>query len=177
MAKKKTIDLRSVEPTPVPAGDVDIFYNGTRIAGFSEDTDATLKTGGTRVEHDIAVSYTKPENNLPGLEVNVNDQTAGQNVEIVEDNSVCAGYQIDNERLIILPNHNVEYIIPYFNNDNSHYEYAIRIIPPTNQDVYNVTVNNTAVPYSNDDEFYNYNYSEAVYPTGPIAITISDKQV
>ena len=60
MAKKKTIDLRNVDPTPVPEGDVNIIYNGTRIGGFSEDTEATLKTGGTRVLHDIDVNYTKP---------------------------------------------------------------------------------------------------------------------
>ena len=57
MAKKKTIDLRSVDPTPVPAGDVNIVYNGTRIGGFSEDTEATLKTGGCRVEQDINVKH------------------------------------------------------------------------------------------------------------------------
>lgn len=61
MAKKKTIDLRSVDPTPVPAGDVNIIYNGVRIGGFSEDTEGTLKTAGCRVEQDIHVNYTKPD--------------------------------------------------------------------------------------------------------------------
>lgn len=59
MAKKKEIVLRS-GAEEVPAGDVNITYEGTRIAGFSEETDATLKTGGTRVLSDIDVSYTGP---------------------------------------------------------------------------------------------------------------------
>ena len=59
MAKKKEIVLRS-GAEEVPAGDVNITYEGTRIAGFSEETEATLKTGGTRVLSDIDVSYTGP---------------------------------------------------------------------------------------------------------------------
>lgn len=59
MVKKKVIDLRAAGD--VPAGDVNITYNGVRIAGFSEDTDATLKTGMKRVEHDIGIEYTKPQ--------------------------------------------------------------------------------------------------------------------
>ena len=79
MAKKKTIDLRSVDPTPVPAGDGNIIYNGTRIGGFSEDTEATLKTGGTRVLHDINVNYNVPA--APIFEITFSGTTADDNAE------------------------------------------------------------------------------------------------
>lgn len=60
MAKKKVnVDLRSA--AEVESGDVNITYNDVLIAGLSETVEATLRTGGTVVEHDIVVDYTKPE--------------------------------------------------------------------------------------------------------------------
>lgn len=82
MAKKKTIDLRSVDPTPVPAGDVNIIYNGVRIGGFSEDTEATLKTGGCRAEYDIKVDYTKPSGTTVGNTVNLSTDIVGEEINI-----------------------------------------------------------------------------------------------
>ncbi|MBQ2468248.1 MAG: hypothetical protein II503_01065, partial [Clostridia bacterium] len=88
MAKKKTIDLRSVDPTPVPAGDVNIIYNGVRIGGFSEDTEATLKTAGCRVEQDINVNYTKPSGSAIGNTVNLS-------TDIVDERIIIKGAFID----------------------------------------------------------------------------------
>lgn len=61
MAKKKVnIEIpRSGAAAEVPSGDVNIVYNNVRIAGLSETVDATLKTGGTIVQHDIEVEYIK----------------------------------------------------------------------------------------------------------------------
>ena len=63
MAKKKVnIEIpRSGAAAEVPSGDVNIVYNDVRIAGLSETVDATLKTGGSVVPHDIVVEYNKPE--------------------------------------------------------------------------------------------------------------------
>lgn len=82
MAKKKTIDLRSVDPTPVPAGDVNVIYNGVRIGGFSEDTEATLKTGGCRVEYDININYTKPSGTNVGNTVNLSTDIVDEQIII-----------------------------------------------------------------------------------------------
>lgn len=76
MAKKKVnIEIpRSGAAAEVPSGDVNIVYNDVRIAGLSETVDATLKTGGTVVQHDIEVEYTKPETNYTRtLTINGND--------------------------------------------------------------------------------------------------------
>ena len=78
MAKKKVnIEIpRSGAAAEVPSGDVNIVYNNVRIAGLSETIDATLKTGGTVVQHDIEVEYTKPASGIPvGNTVNFNNNT------------------------------------------------------------------------------------------------------
>lgn len=60
MAKKTVkVDLKSAGAEPA-AGDVNISYKGTRIAGLSESSTAVLETENTIVPDDIEVEYTKP---------------------------------------------------------------------------------------------------------------------
>lgn len=58
---KRSIKVNPKSVADVPSGDVNITYNGTRIAGLSETTSATLETEETLVMHDIELEYTKPE--------------------------------------------------------------------------------------------------------------------
>lgn len=61
MAKKTVkVDLRSAGAEPA-AGDVNISYKGTRIAGLTESSTAVLETENTIVQDDIEVEYNKPE--------------------------------------------------------------------------------------------------------------------
>ena len=58
---KKSVKLGLRSGSAVESGDVNVTYNGVRIAGLSESTTATLETENTIVEHDIEIEYTKPE--------------------------------------------------------------------------------------------------------------------
>lgn len=61
MAKKTVkVGLRSAGNEPA-AGDVNISYKGSRIAGLSESSTAILETENTIVQDDIEIEYTKPE--------------------------------------------------------------------------------------------------------------------
>lgn len=60
---KKSVKLGLRSGTSVESGDVNVTYNGVRIAGLSESTSATLQTENTIVEHDIEIEYTKPASN------------------------------------------------------------------------------------------------------------------
>ena len=57
---KKSVKLGLRSGSTVESGDVNVTYNGVRIAGLSESTTATLETENTIVEHDIEIEYTKP---------------------------------------------------------------------------------------------------------------------
>ena len=57
---KKSVKLGLRSGSAVESGDVNVTYNGVRIAGLSESTTATLETENTIVEHDIEIEYTKP---------------------------------------------------------------------------------------------------------------------
>lgn len=178
MAKKKTIDLRSVEPTPVPAGDVNIIYNGTRIAGFSEDTEATLKTGGTRVEHDIFVNYTKPEtgpqmgnitivnNSADGVRFNPtgsfvyeSNNTYYSGDSWVDANSTFTGYYIPRNASI----------------DPSVVNQTTGIFISADSDIYTVAINDIPVNFISRDHGYSASVNVNNYEN--VAITIADKQV
>lgn len=173
MAKKKTIDLRSVEPTPVPAGDVNIVYNGTRIAGFSEDTDATLKTGGTRVEHDIYVNYTKPAGGISLPEV-IFTKPSGSDLMPESGEfgfllyTTTAGiiatvsYATDESKI---------YGVPTYDGNL----YKLDIILESREDSYNVTVNGNTIAFDGDSDAYVYSYSSATYP-GDFTIVATNKE-
>ena len=177
MAKKKTIDLRSVDPTPVPAGDVNIIYQGTRIGGFSEDTDATLKTGGTRVEHDIAVNYTKPSgasgipfsftNNAVTTIVDTIDISAGS-IYVLNNNKLINVTAVD---LVDQTYSNDMYIAPVYTPEEY---YEARILITTDSDTLEVTLNGSPVSYGLGG--YTCRICSETYPT-EFNITIADKQV
>ena len=63
---KKSVKLGLRSGSAVESGDVNVTYNGVRIAGLSESTTATLETENTIVEHDIEIEYTKPESPAAG---------------------------------------------------------------------------------------------------------------
>lgn len=174
MAKKKTIDLRSLEPTPVPAGDVNIIYNGVRIGGFSEDTDATLKTGGTRVEHDINVNYTKPSGQTIGNTLTITNNSSSQQeisrILIIEN----ACYEIYG----VSPNTTISGYIFCFPDENG---YKLSISFPVSGDNYNVSVNGEAVSYSLSPFGSGGSYAYSITSESPIAgqtynLVISDKE-
>lgn len=172
MAKKKTIDLRSVDPTPVPAGDVNIIYNGTRIGGFSEDTEAVLKTAGCRVEQDINVNYTKPTGRPAGNVVNITNNSSGT-PSIVGSGLMTAEGVIKGP--IPIPSGNSTLFL-YNDFDENAYITYFDIFSET--DAYSVTVNNTPISYQAGNDGYSFErYSE----TGPITgqtynVVITDKE-
>ena len=170
MTKKKTIDLRSVDPTPVTAGDVNIIYNGTRIGGFSEDTEAVLKTGGCRVEQDIHVNYTKPSGAkyVPATFINET-----QDLNLWKCISWGTFLQIENGQIFV-PNdlNDCNAIIP--GDDSGIYYFSMIIESDT--DVYDVTLNGVTIPYDENDMCYNVSIRSETYPTGPFNLSVRDKQ-
>ena len=171
MAKKKTIDLRSVDPTPVPEGDVNIIYNGTRIGGFSEDTEATLKTAGCRVEHDINVNYSKPENNLAGVHVTYNNNTEA---DVIPNPAYGYAYSIINGQAVSTVE-NSEYVLPDYTLDEEtgKYVYGIGFDIPADNDIYDVSYTGGTAVYDNG---YSIIALFEEYPT-QFTITITEKQV
>lgn len=180
MAKKKTIDLRSIEPTPVPAGDVNIIYNGNRIAGFSEDTDATLKTGGTRVEHDIAVNYTKPAapagvSYVPFTLSTPDSDTWGLELEA----EVWPVHKDENDSLIsvsAITAANCNGVIPIYDSNTNRYKIWMGVSTYPVADILNVTLNGVPVAYDDRENLYIIDINSETYPSG-ITLTIEDKQV
>lgn len=148
MAKKKTIDLRSVDPTPVPAGDVNIIYNGTRIGGFSEDTEATLKTGGTRVLHDINVNYTKPsgESDFPSFNmVNTTGDTFSEE-QIRNFTTLKREGLLEPKWVAEGPFNGATNYVPYYNPRSN--IYTIQGVILSDTDKYNVKINDIPIPYT-----------------------------
>lgn len=179
MTKKKTIDLRSVDPTPVPAGDVNIIYNGTRIGGFSEDTEAVLKTGGCRVEHDINVNYVKPSG-LKYVAVSITGRFEastgdGTFFKIANDEaiSVFAGSWVD-------VNSECNGAAPVYNGVEETYALGLfidgNLADPDHGDIYNITLNGSPVPYLADSNGYSaYLPNSATYPT-EYTLVVTEKQ-
>lgn len=172
MAKKKTIDLRSVDPTPVPVGDVNIIYNGTRIGGFSEDTEATLKTGGTRVEHDIDVNYTKPSGSAIGNTVNLS-------TDIVDEAVIINGAFIDTTGVYSstlqaeADNPGSTLALCKKNRDG----YSVFLTFENEEDFYSMTVNGTPVTF--DSGAYRFSSSPSADPVNgqTYNVVITNKQV
>lgn len=175
MAKKKTIELRSAG-ADVPSGDVNITYNGVRIAGFSEDTDATLKTGMTRVEHDIDIEYTKPTADTPKrISLNIT------NIDNVNNAIGTVTYNVRNGNVSVINPYDVitdygDYIFPY---DAEVDDYILYVIPcvwiQADSDLYSVTVNGTEISYGEiGRNIYGYAYAfeEQVYDNLPDSINI-----
>lgn len=170
MAKKKTIDLR--EPTPVPAGDVNIIYNGTRIGGFSEDTDATLKTGGTRVLSDINVNYTKPSGSAIGNTVNLSTDIVGEQVSIQGPFFDATGVDYPN---LTAENDNPGTSLVLCSGVGG--GYAVAFYFESEDDLYSMTVNGTPVTFERGA--YSFFSSTSANPINgqTYNVVITNKQV
>lgn len=168
MAKKKTIDLRSVDPTPVPAGDVNIIYNGTRIGGFSEDTEATLKTGGTHVLHDIYVNY---EKNAPlGNIVNITNNSSGNpslDAGLITSDGIYA------ENPYNIPSGNSKLFVY---NAIIGTEYRVRIAIFSESDNYTITVNGETVAFSREVYFFSDVSTDSPITGQTYNVVITDKE-
>lgn len=179
MAKKKVnIEIpRSGALDEAPAGDVNISYHGIRIAGLSESTEATLKTGGTVVQHDIEIEYDRPNTDLNYIPLTVNDSSAFGAKTYNYLTSTIAYVDRNGKLMRPLSVNSIEQptaIIPeYRPNQVNHYRIVIWI--GCESDALNVTVNDTTVEYSAQDNAYGYSYETANYPTSGFTLTITDK--
>lgn len=174
MAKKKTIELRSAG-ADVPSGDVNITYNGVRIAGFSEDTDATLKTGMKRVEHDINIEYTKPEENVSYIPFNISD--TAETVHDFNDGSDRPSHVLlasaDGNPIVYTDTSIAPIgVIPGYDSRTQHYTFNLGI--HCNTDSLNVVINNQTLTWDSEAWDYVYTYDSATYE--PVTISITDKE-
>lgn len=183
MAKKKTIDLRS--NAEVPAGDVNITYNNVRIAGFSEDTDATLKTGGTRVEHDIELTYTKPES-LTYIPLTVTDTAEAIHGVIqipISGAYTCSEFIYQNiDGQIYAQNYSeagtdhIVGILPVYYSLSTPEKYKVAISIASREDNLTVVFNGTPITYDDREEAYLCQAETTVYPETGYTLSISDKE-
>lgn len=186
MAKKKVIDLRSA--ADVPSGDVNITYNGVRIAGFSEDTDATLKTGMKRVEHDIDIEYTKPAGGPVFVPFSFSD-TAEQMHDIDTDPlsddrygfaAIMIYQNVDGQLYTqILTSAGTDHlvgILPRYNELSVPEKYFCKIYISSRGDILNVMLNDTPVAYDSETGEYIVSIDTAIYPVSGYTLTITDKQ-
>lgn len=173
MAKKKVnIEIpRSGAAAEVPSGDVNIVYNNVRIAGLSETVDATLKTGGTVVQHDIEVEYVKPAAgiSLPEISGSYPDQLG-----ISGGTSSVMLFETNNKIVRSLRGiATKQYLIPsYISSDDL---YVADLIIYRNIDDLNVIINNTPVLYDTDKKGYYYKYSSSTYPEG-FTVMVTNKE-
>lgn len=151
MAKKKVeIPLRAAGD--VPSGDVNVTYNGVRIAGLSESTSATLKTEMNVVEHDIELEYTKPAGETVGNVLTVSNNTEHEfSIDFSAPPTV-----IMNENYGVLssiPSGTTNAIVLSCSRSGS---YFVKISLLAESDIYDITVNGNAVSYSGLDQAYSY---------------------
>lgn len=91
MAKKTIkVGLRSTGMEPA-AGDVNISYKGSRIAGLSESSTAVLETENTIVQDDIEVEYIKPAGGAVEVAIDVYHASALDNPTYTKDKTIT-GY-------------------------------------------------------------------------------------
>ncbi len=171
MAKKKTIELRS-SGADVPSGDVNITYNGVRIAGFSEDTDATLKTGMKRVEHDIGIEYMKPAGGANYIPFTLTDTAETSHLFGYGDESNAILIKNVSELIAYTDPQHAEGIIPHISPiDPSVLIYGITVRCDT--DALDVKLNNVAVAYDDRSAAYVVHDNDI----SEFNLTISDKNV
>lgn len=102
MAKKSVkIGLRS--GTTVESGDVNVTYNGVRIAGLSESTTATLQTENTIVEHDIEIEYTRPEGSGTEITFNVYSRSYDADTGLNDDETLVTSVTGDIGTVYLIP--------------------------------------------------------------------------
>ena len=165
---KKSVKLGLRSGSAVESGDVNVTYNGVRIAGLSESTTATLETENTIVEHDIEIEYMKPEApaglTFPALSITNNSAVPIKQIDltaIIINDSGCH-YTADIETA-------TNYIPGFFEG-----AYSFALIIESDNDSYDVVVNDTVIPF----EFgaYQIDISNANYSDMPdITISITDK--
>ena len=176
---KKSIKVNPNVAADVPSGDVNITYDGTRIAGISETTTARLETEDTVVKHDIVVDYTKPEapsgiTTPPTFSLT----RSGLNYESWEFTCsplVDVNDNIISESIALLENVNVEcYYIPFYNLADTTYTFHGMLKKDGSRDELDVTANDNVVPYDSMFGRYIINVVLPTYDT-PVVISITDK--
>ena len=119
---KKSVKLGLRSGSAVESGDVNVTYNGVRIAGLSESTTATLDTENTIVEHDIEIEYTKPE--AQGVNVPLYIKPVGENAVLkgaVTGTDTCTVTLTEDEMLNTIGFYVGNNGVPYDNPDDVYY--------------------------------------------------------
>ena len=119
---KKSVKLGLRSGSAVESGDVNVTYNGVRIAGLSESTTATLETENTIVEHDIEIEYTKPE--AQGVNVPLYIKPVGENAVLkgaVTGTDTCTVTLTEDEMLNTIGFYVGNNGVPYDNPDDVYY--------------------------------------------------------
>ena len=131
---------------------VEIRYNGEIIASMNSDGSKVLKTGGTIVEHDINVNYTKPD-----------DMIKTGNISLTVPNEGFIAQQGSGFVCAALYNTGSGYIDVSFGENN--WQNVSKYIPgydvieqsliagmfiKAESDAYDVTVNGTPISYERD---------------------------
>ncbi len=169
---KKSIKVNPKSVADVPSGDVNITYNGTRIAGLSESTSATLETEETLVMHDIEVEYTKPAGGTVGNVLAISNNTD-------DEISVTEGTTAVNENYAVIrsiPAGNSNATI--FSKDDERGDYFVTLTLSVDSDIYDITVNDTPVSYNNVLKIYSYRSASSGSPINgqTYALTINYKE-
>ena len=180
---KKSVKLGLRSGSAVESGDVNVTYNGFRIAGLSESTTATLETENTIVEHDIEIEYTRPEAPtvdgliIPGkITVDNNSDNAtgvsavtGQLIYEVVVNGVSNYYVSSDAQPISL----LSGYIPSYNERYTNYSISFTVYSYGGDSLV-VKVNDTPISYNTDGYTYTATIPANQNPE-PLTITITDK--
>lgn len=143
-------------------GDVTVTYGEETIGTLSDSGTLTLATAGCRVPGDIYVNYTKPAGGLEANEINItvgNFDTEGETIPIESDIihfvALDDGVPISVFELAVRPNREYTYYgiqgaerTP----DGMIYHFFFSIKWPVDN-LFNVFVNNTQIPFDNGYAF------------------------
>lgn len=169
-------------PETIPIGEADVIvkYNNQPIASLSDTGTFALKTGGTRVEHDIIVRYAGgPAGNV----VNITNNSSGV-PEIDKSDGVlitAEGVASTNSHpRTSIPSGNSKMFLFNQRGQGKGDETLFFISLPikAEDDLYSVVVNNTPIAYDDRSARYRFFQESA---TGPITgqtynVVITDKQ-
>ncbi len=148
---KKTVKvgLGSVRDEPA-AGDVNISYKGSRIAGLTESSTAILETENTIVEADIRVDYDAPTPNFPNISGTFPRDLDGFScsgmIQIIDGRL----YNV-NPKKLPLPLEGIKYIPrqPDLVSGTAHFDARLDI-----DNRYTVTVNGAPISYDSEEYAY-----------------------
>lgn len=152
---------------------VEIEYNGEIIASMNSDGSKVLKTGGTIVEHDITVNYTKPAGGPAGNIVNITNNSTG-NPEIygsglISPNGISVGLT---GTTFDTPSGNSQFYL--YNNFGIRYETVFGILADI--DNYAVVVNNTPLTYEKGGYVFIQTSETAPITGQTYNVVITDKE-